>query len=71
MIVSENHFGLFNVQGQVKYVLWDSFDKGVFKGLSRDGVALIKTFNGNKDSLWKDVQLPPVKEILIPEYQAL
>ena len=68
---SENHFGLFDVHGQVKYVLWDSFDKGVFQGLSRDGVALVKTYNGNKDSLWKDVQLPPVKEILIPEYQAL
>ena len=27
---SENHFGLFTVDGKAKYALWNSVDKGVF-----------------------------------------
>jgi len=39
---SENHFGLINLQGQAKYALWDLVDKGVFKGLTRDGQEITK-----------------------------
>ena len=59
---SENHFGLFTVDGKAKYVLWDLVDQGVFKGLSRGGNTITKTYNGNKEDLLLEVQLPPVKE---------
>ena len=57
---SENHFGLINLKGQAKYALWDMVDKGVFKGLTRDGQPIAKTYNGNKDSLMLDVLAPPL-----------
>ena len=59
---SENHFGLFTVDGKAKYVLWDLVDQGVFKGLTRDGNTITKTYNGNKENLLLEVQLPPVKK---------
>ncbi|MFP4847059.1 glycosyl hydrolase family 17 protein [Winogradskyella sp. PE311] len=61
---SENHFGLFTVNGQAKYALWDKVDKGVFDGLTRNGNAIIKTYNGDKNMMMKDVLVPPTsKEI--------
>jgi len=59
---SENHFGLFTVDGQAKYVLWDSVDKGIFKGLTRNGNTIIKTYNGDKKALIKDVLVPPTAD---------
>jgi exo-beta-1,3-glucanase (GH17 family) len=56
---SENHFGLINLQGQAKFVLWDLVDKGVFKGLTRDGKPISKTYDGNRDLMWKEIQVPP------------
>ncbi len=56
---SENHFGLINLKGQAKYALWDLVDKGVFKGLSRDGNPITKTYNGDFESLKDDVLVPP------------
>jgi len=55
---SENHFGLFNLQGQAKYALWEMVDKGTFKGLTREGKSITKTYNGNKEALWIDVKTP-------------
>jgi exo-beta-1,3-glucanase (GH17 family) len=55
---SENHFGLINLQSQAKYALWDMVDKGVFKGLTRDGKPITKTYNGNEAALWMDVKTP-------------
>ena len=55
---SENHFGLINLQSQAKYALWDLVDKGVFKGLTRDGKPITKTYNGSEKSLWLDVKTP-------------
>jgi len=55
---SENHFGLINLQGQAKYALWKMVDKGTFKGLTRDGKPITKTYNGNEASLWMDVKTP-------------
>lgn len=48
---SENHFGLFTVDGKAKYVLWDKIDSS-FNGLGRNGKAITKTFEGS-DSLLK------------------
>jgi len=59
---SEKHFGLFTVGGKAKYVLWDEVDKGTFKGLTRNGNPITKTYNGNKEVLMKDVEVPPTAE---------
>ena len=62
---SENHFGLFTVDGKAKYALWDLVDQGVFNGLTRGGKPITKTYNGNKEALFLEVELPPVKKELI------
>lgn len=59
---SENHFGLFTVDGKAKYALWDLVDEGVFDGLSRNKNSITKTYNGNKDSLLLEVHVPPFKK---------
>ena len=56
---SENHFGLFTIDGHAKYALWDMVDKGTFKGLSRNGHPITKTYDGDKDAMMKDVLVPP------------
>ena len=61
---SENYFGLFTVDGKAKYVLWDLVDQGVFDGLTRNGKPITKTYNGNKEALLLEVELPPVKNKL-------
>ncbi len=58
---SENHFGLFTVDGQAKFALWDLVDSGVFEGLSRNGNPIVKTFNGDREALMKTVLMPPVR----------
>lgn len=62
---SENHFGLFTIDGQAKYALWDLVDKGVFKGLTRNGKPITKTFNGDIDTMMKDVLVPPMKQEVV------
>lgn len=57
---SENHFGLINLDGQAKYVLWDLVDNGVFDGLERDGKRITKTYNGNEPLVIQEVQAPPI-----------
>lgn len=59
---SENHFGLFTIDGKAKYALWTLVDEGKFKGLSRDGNAIVKTYNGNTKALLAAVALPPMKQ---------
>jgi exo-beta-1,3-glucanase (GH17 family) len=59
---SENHFGLFTIDGKAKYVLWDLVDEGVFDGLGRNKKSITKTYNGNKDSLLLEVHVPPFKK---------
>ncbi|MCF8370042.1 MAG: hypothetical protein K9H64_00370 [Bacteroidales bacterium] len=59
---SENHFGLISLQGEVKFALWDSFDYGVFEGLTRNGVTLSKTYNGDTEALLAEVLSPPSKK---------
>ncbi|MBK8492940.1 MAG: glycosyl hydrolase family 17 [Saprospirales bacterium] len=59
---SENHFGLFTLDGQAKYALWELVDRGVFEGLSRDGNPISKTYGGNKEALLKEVLAPPANK---------
>ena len=59
---SEKHFGLFTVDGKAKYTLWNEVDKGIFKGLTRNGNPITKTYGGNKETLMKDVEAPPTAE---------
>lgn len=59
---SENHFGLFTVDGQAKFAIWNLVDQGKFKGLSRDNNLVEKTHHGNVQNLLNSVELPPVKE---------
>lgn len=62
---SENHFGLFTVEGKAKYPVWDLVDKGVFKDLSRDGNPITKTYDGVKEKLLKEVLIPAVKQEMV------
>ncbi|MDB2418155.1 glycosyl hydrolase family 17 protein [Flavobacteriaceae bacterium] len=59
---SENHFGLFTIDGKAKYALWDLVDQGIFDGLGRNKNSITKTYNGNKDSLLLEVHVPPFKK---------
>jgi len=59
---SENHFGLFTIDGKAKYALWDLVDEGIFDGLGRNKNSITKTYNGNKDSLLLEVHVPPIKK---------
>lgn len=55
---SENHFGLFTVDGKAKYALWELADQGVFDGLTRNGKPVSKTFEGNQQTLLNIVKIP-------------
>lgn len=57
---SENHFGLINLQAQAKFALWEMVDKNVFKGLTRNGKPITKTYDGDEKKLWLDVKTPAV-----------
>ena len=57
---SENHFGLINLKGEAKFAIWDLVDAGFFKGLTRNGLPITKTYNGDKEALFKDVFSPPL-----------
>jgi exo-beta-1,3-glucanase (GH17 family) len=59
---SENHFGLFTVDGNAKYAVWNLVDEGAFKKLKRDGNTIQKTFNGNLERLLDSVEMPPHRE---------
>lgn len=59
---SENHFGLFTVDGKAKYALWDEVNKGTFKGLTRNGAPITKTFKGKSDNLFISVIPPRILE---------
>jgi hypothetical protein len=60
---SENHFGLFKINGEAKYAVWDFVDRGAFNGLTRNGNPIHKTYNGNLDTLLAEIHLPPLKQL--------
>lgn len=55
---AENHFGLFTVDGQAKYALWNRVDQGDFEGLTRNGNAIRKTYGGDLEKLMQEVDMP-------------
>ncbi len=57
---SENHFGLINLKCEAKYALWDAVDQGIFEGLTRDGLPLTKTYNGDEAKMMADLLIPPL-----------
>jgi len=57
---SENHFGLFTVDGKAKYPLWEKVDSGVFNDLSRGGNSIVKTYNGDLEALLRTSNIPPI-----------
>ncbi len=65
---SENHFGLFTVDGQAKFVLWDEVDQGLFKDLKRGKNSIKKTYEGNREDLLLDVSMPDVKKEITPNH---
>ncbi len=60
---SENHFGLFKINGEAKYALWNLVDIGVFNDLTRDGNAIKKTYDGDLEALLSELELPPTKQL--------
>lgn len=58
---SENHFGLFTVEGQAKYAIWDLVDQDIFKRLSRDGNPIKKTQKGDENKILEATLAPPQK----------
>jgi exo-beta-1,3-glucanase (GH17 family) len=59
---SENHFGIFTVDGKAKFVLWNLVDNHVFSNLKRDGKTIQKTFSGDKNLMLQTVLAPPKKD---------
>ncbi len=59
---SENHFGLINLKGEAKYAIWNLVDNGTFKGLTRGGFPITKTFGGDTTKMMQTVLVPPTEE---------
>lgn len=57
---SENHFGMIDIEGHAKYAIWDLVDSGAFKGLTRGGKSIAKTYGGDEKALL--AELLPVPE---------
>jgi exo-beta-1,3-glucanase (GH17 family) len=57
---SENHFGLFTVDGKAKFALWNKVENQL-SNIKRDGNLIQKSFSGKNDSLMKSVLTPPKK----------
>ena len=57
---SENHFGLFTIDGKAKFAIWDEVDQGTFEDLTRGGNTISKTFDGDKSKFMKTVFAPPL-----------
>jgi exo-beta-1,3-glucanase (GH17 family) len=58
---SENHFGIFTVDGKAKYAVWDKVEENAFSGLKRDEKVIVKTYSGNKELLMQSVLATPKK----------
>ena len=55
---SENHFGLFTVDGRATYALWEMVDNEIFKDLNRGKNSILKSFDGDKDLMMGGVDVP-------------
>jgi exo-beta-1,3-glucanase (GH17 family) len=61
---SEKHFGLIDIAGKAKYLIWDLVDQGAFDGLTRAGVAITKSHDGDEQSLLDAVLAPPLAPVV-------
>ena len=59
---SENHFGLFTIEGHAKYALWEAVDAGNYAGLTRNGNPIKKSHQGNVKAMMHGVLPPPTQE---------
>ncbi len=55
---SENHFGLFSVNGEAKFALWPLVEQGVFEGMTRNGHTIKSTYGGQRELLDRHVLRP-------------
>ena len=55
---SENHFGLFSVNGEAKFALWPLVEQGVFDGMTRNGHTIKSTYDGQRELLNRHVLRP-------------
>lgn len=55
---SENHFGLFSVNGEAKFALWPLVEQGVFDGMTRNGHTIKSTYDGQRELLDRHVLRP-------------
>ncbi|MEM6368721.1 MAG: glycosyl hydrolase family 17 [Myxococcota bacterium] len=55
---SEKHFGLIDIEGKAKYPIWDLVDQGAFEGITRGGLPITKSFDGDEQAVL-DAVLPP------------
>ena len=58
---SENHFGLFTLDGKAKFPLWKLVNEGQFEGLKRNGKSIEPSFKGDINRLLKQVEEPKTK----------
>jgi exo-beta-1,3-glucanase (GH17 family) len=59
---SEKHFGLIDIEGNAKYVVWDKVDKLNSLSLTRGSVtSFTKSFDGNIKQLMKTVSAPKAR----------
>lgn len=55
---SENHFGLFTVDGKAKYSLWEQTDQKRFNRQGRNQQPVTKTYQGELNTLMQSVSPP-------------
>ncbi|MEZ9915995.1 hypothetical protein BCU49_009040 [Vibrio breoganii] len=55
---SEKHFGLIDIDGNAKYVVWDWVDQGAFDGLTRGGMSIMKSNGGVLQNVMDTVLAP-------------
>lgn len=58
---SENHFGLFTVDGQAKMPVWSLVDEGLLTGYSRGGSSVKKTLGGDASKAIALSPYPPLR----------
>ena len=58
---SENHFGLINLDNEVKYAIWDLFETKKLNQLKRGGLPLTQSYKGDYQKLLSEVLEPPYK----------
>jgi exo-beta-1,3-glucanase (GH17 family) len=61
----EKHFGMIDMDGKAKYLLWDQVDAGVFDGLTRGGNAITKSYGGDVNAMMADVFVPPSAPVVV------